>query len=900
MPESSPTPASKTHSTADRNLLIGILALQLEIVSRDQLVSAFQHWLVDRTRPIQDILAAQNHLNVQQRVFVESLAEKYLELFSGDVVQSIAALSSATGVKSKLGELEDPELDATLSAARTVPADGTRDALDSTLSFTLADENERFRILRPHARGGLGQVSVAEDRDLHREVALKEIQPQFSKDRFSRSRFLLEAEITGRLEHPGIVPVYSLGASSDGQPFYVMRFIHGDSMKQAVSDLHAQRASMKPHEFHTALRKLLRRFIDVCNAIEYAHSRGVLHRDLKPGNIMLGKYGETLVVDWGLAKTIGRSEHNRDTDEATLVPESADGSTATRLGSLVGTTAYMSPEQAAGKHDQLNAASDVYCLGGTLYSLLTGRTPIGRGEQAEMLEKIRRGDIVPAHQINPLVPRALEAVCSKAMSLRSEERYATAAELGEEIERWLADEPVAAYPDPFSIRAVRWARRHRAAVASISAVALLTIIGLSVFSSIISRKNVELSAARELESAQRKELSRLALAQLNSAEKDLANVPGSETYRTKMMDEAYKKLQILQAAGNVTDEEQEAFAIAARLSGNQNARALRFDEGLKRLHESIATQEHLSARSESWIKTIYLADTHRDLADHLRFQGRLRDAVKELEIGKAMLLVLKPKPQEKAAVERSLAMNLYSRAGMHFEKAEFADAADCAEQSYNVLKNHIDLNQPTAVDSSISILAGNLAARAMTRNHELDRAHLQYADVLKWIETVSPRNSKNRDVQFATAVALYNSADANLQGREVDLQMQKSIDDALALLSDLQVYSSETYRMHLALAWSVKGKMLQAAGDANMAKEAFEQARQISAKSLESSEPLKRAADVMFRSAMIYRDYADFESAQGNMTAAQDWNDQCRKILAQLQEVYPEVTMYKYEADATN
>src|SRR5262249_2666427 len=157
----------------------------------------------------------------------------------------------------------------------------------------------RFRILRPHAKGGLGQVSVALDRELDRPIALKEIQDRHADDPASRARFVQEAEITGKLEHPGIIPVYGLGQDASGRPFYAMRFIEGDSLGQAIAAFHTDEALQKdPARREARLRELLRRFTDVCNAVAYAHSRGVLHRDLKPGNIMLGPYGETLVVDW--------------------------------------------------------------------------------------------------------------------------------------------------------------------------------------------------------------------------------------------------------------------------------------------------------------------------------------------------------------------------------------------------------------------------------------------------------------------------------------------------------------------------------------------------------------------------------------------------------------------------
>ena len=153
---------------------------------------------------------------------------------------------------------------------------------------------------------------VARDEELHREVALKELQQSFADDPDKRQRFVVEAEVTGALEHPGIVPVYGLGHYSSGRPFYAMRFVRGDSLKEAIARFHdPDAAHHSSSERALELRKLLGRFVDVCQAIEYAHNRGVLHRDLKPGNIMLGKYGETLVIDWGLAKAMAAPETAR-------------------------------------------------------------------------------------------------------------------------------------------------------------------------------------------------------------------------------------------------------------------------------------------------------------------------------------------------------------------------------------------------------------------------------------------------------------------------------------------------------------------------------------------------------------------------------------------------------------
>ncbi len=345
----------------------------------------------------------------------------------------------------------------------------------------------RFRVLRPHANGGLGAVFVALDQELQRQVALKEILEHLADNPNSRARFLLEAEITGGLEHPGIVPVYGLGQYADGRPYYAMRFIRGDSLKEAIEAFHKDSKSRDAGARALELRKLLQRFVAVCDAMEYAHSRGVLHRDLKPANIMLGKYGETLVVDWGLAKTSEQPQPKQTTGESRLRPRSASDTTDTTMaGAAIGTPQYMSPEQAAGRLDQIGPATDNYSLGATLYSLLTGQPAFTDHEVLTVLTKVRHGEFPSPRQVNAEVPAALDAVCRKAMALKREDRYPSARALANDIEHWLADEPVAAHRESWSAWLGRWARRHQGlmrggmaaalAVAAVAAVAMVLIL----------------------------------------------------------------------------------------------------------------------------------------------------------------------------------------------------------------------------------------------------------------------------------------------------------------------------------------------------------------------------------------------------------------------------------------
>jgi hypothetical protein len=351
MPEAAPTPPS-----ADRNLLFGILALQMDFVTRDALLAAMGAWVLAKHKPLGQILVEQGGLAPEEHALVEAVVHRHVLNHGGDPQRSLAAVSSIRSARQELEQIADPDLQASLAhvAARPPGAD-----LSSTTDYsagTPTSSGLRFRVLRPHARGGLGEVFVARDEELHREVALKQIQAQ-RDDPPSRARFLLEAEVTGGLEHPGVVPVYGLGTHPDGRPFYAMRLVKGDSLKDAIRAFHAADGPGRdPGQRRLALRQLLGRFVAVCNAVAYAHSRGVLHRDLKPGNVMLGPYGETLVVDWGLAKVVGRPAGGDGASEGTLRPPSAEGSAPTQVGAAVGTPPYMSPEPAAGKIEELGVA----------------------------------------------------------------------------------------------------------------------------------------------------------------------------------------------------------------------------------------------------------------------------------------------------------------------------------------------------------------------------------------------------------------------------------------------------------------------------------------------------------------------------------------------------------------
>jgi serine/threonine-protein kinase len=479
-------------SALDRNLLFGVIALRMDFVSRDALIAALHAWCLQMDKSIDEILVERGALAEDERSLLDPLVGKHLDQLGDDAERSLAALSSVSWIK--LGKA---------AQAAGPPTSTLPPAIPATARDTSSFVADRFQILRPHASGGLGEVFVALDRDLGREVALKQIRSPFADDDASRLRFVREAQVTGGLEHPGIVPVYALGSDSQGRPFYAMRFIRGESLADAITRFHAAEFQAQSQgERSLELRKLLRRLLDVCNAIEYAHSRGVLHRDLKPSNIVVGTHGETLVVDWGLAKAMAAADGSGDaTAELPLSPSGAGEATETLPGLAIGTPSFMSPEQAAGDRDLIGTASDVYSLGASLYCLLTGRAPFERASVALVLQAVQDGEFPPPREINHSIPKQLEAVCLKAMALKPHDRYPSPRTLADDIERWMADEAVTARPEPLAERTIRWMRRKRTTVTAFAAAVLVALVGLAVVLAVQARANHELTAANERERA---------------------------------------------------------------------------------------------------------------------------------------------------------------------------------------------------------------------------------------------------------------------------------------------------------------------------------------------------------------------------------------------------------------
>lgn len=507
------------------NLMFGITAVEMGLIDQAQFAAACTRVAAEPQHSIADVLLNVNALTEDQ---CKQVIDQILESSPGQtaspqktVVQN-AQKNQMQTVQSDLDDDLDNAVDTNNRSADFFDGDF------HVQGEPQLPENSHYKLNEVYAEGGLSRVWVAEDTNLNRKVALKQIRHELSENELARSRFHREAQVTGQLEHPHIVPVYEMPSSPDDDLlFYTMRLVEGDTLLQACDQYHATRKDAK-HKKGTeqALQqlRLLQAFVDVCQAIAFAHSRGVIHRDIKPENVVLGNFGEVVVLDWGLSKTSDDSNVNTDCGDSSAYftvqdPESGsfsqdglpvaqtmqDGSillsgdadaVQTVAGAVLGTPAYMAPEQVNAEFGSVDHRTDVYGLGATLFHLLTGMPPHRGPTISATIQKVDTESVPPPKELNPHVEQPLDAICVKAMSPIPKNRYQSANELAEDIQRYLADEPVTAYPEPVRAKLRRFVSKHRTGFATAVALLVATIVAMTVAMILIQQEQTQTEFAR--------------------------------------------------------------------------------------------------------------------------------------------------------------------------------------------------------------------------------------------------------------------------------------------------------------------------------------------------------------------------------------------------------------------
>jgi serine/threonine-protein kinase len=320
-------------------------------------------------------------------------------------------------------------------------------------------------------KGAMGEVHVARDEDLNRHVAFKRMDPRLVGEPILARRFMTEVQITAQLDHPGIVPVYAVERGADGVPGYAMKLVRGKTLKEYLAEARAfHERGERPDEAH-ALPRRLEIFLQLCEPVGYAHARGVIHRDLKPDNVMVGPFGEVFVMDWGIARLIGGDEVVSELEVDRGAGE------RTQFGMVIGTPSYMSPEQAEGRNDDMDGRSDLFTLGILLYEIVTLRRARQKLGAAQMLLAAQAGRVEEVRHAVPgqRVPRELAAIVRKATQKRRRDRYQTVEQLADDVRRFLRGDAVLARPDTPMQRLARWIARHRDTSAAIGLALVLLV-----------------------------------------------------------------------------------------------------------------------------------------------------------------------------------------------------------------------------------------------------------------------------------------------------------------------------------------------------------------------------------------------------------------------------------------
>ena len=335
-----------------------------------------------------------------------------------------------------------------------------------------ADAPPRYTLLHALGAGGMGEVWLAEDRVLRRRVALKLILDPRRHAELT-SRFTQEAQITGQLEHPNIVPVHDLGTMPDGTPFFTMKEVKGDALTEVI-EARLARVATGSADQSGVLIELVTILARACEALSFAHAQGVVHRDLKPDNVMVGQFGEVQVMDWGIARVVGAAD-----PDVAVVTDRSDAQQVTRMGTITGTPAFMAPEQARGELDQIGPHTDVWSMGVILYWIVAGRQAF-EGGTYEVLAQVQEGRVVPpSERVGRPVPRELEAIVLRAMAPAPSDRYADMEQLLLDLRAWLAGLPLASLDYGRGELALKWVRRHRTAVSVFAVTAFLATMSLA-------------------------------------------------------------------------------------------------------------------------------------------------------------------------------------------------------------------------------------------------------------------------------------------------------------------------------------------------------------------------------------------------------------------------------------
>jgi serine/threonine protein kinase len=756
-----------------------------------------------------------------------------------------------------------------------------------TLDFPhRADGAGRYRNLRLHRVGGLGRVWLVRDTAVGRDVALKELRPDRTGGT-RRLRFLREARVAGQLEHPNIVPLYDLveDAGGDGGlegPFYTMRFVAGRTLAEATDDYHRRRREGAATRLDLA--GLLEAFVAVCRAVAFAHARGVLHRDLKGQNVALGDFGEVMLLDWGLARKLGDPGAGDEPDGVQPDPEEAPD--ATPSGGMAGTPPYMGPELVAGEPP--SRASDVYALGAILYVILTGQLPYS-GNPLEVLAKVRAGGPARPRALNPAVPPALEAVCLRAMARRPEGRYATAEQLADDVRRWMADEPVSAFRDPWTVRAARWARRHRTPVVAAAVFLVSAVVALSVSTGLVW------SEQRRTAEEKRQAEGNLLLAReqtrnlLNFSEQWLGSMQQTESIRKAILDQG---LQALRQSLEKRPDDPELRELVARLYrylANVHRLLNEADAASQAYREAVHGYEELAGQFPD--RREYrnrLSETLRDASQLLQQTGKLAEAEGVLRRSLAVAEQLRAEVPGQPDYARTLATALLDLADVEADRGRFAESEGPARRGCDLMRGLVGnlAGQGHPLDRLLLTAALTQLGVAQRELGRADEARVTLAEAVKRGRGLVERGGDNNARHFlGRALVEQGRALARLPDRPAEAEA--SFGEAVQVWQGVRAQAPQlaVYRDWLAVAHQERGRLLTARKALGPAADDLDQSRRLLESLVEEFPGYPAYRGDLGRT---YQALSRLAAARGEANQAADWLRRSAEALRAARAASPE------------
>ncbi|MFO0745822.1 MAG: protein kinase [Myxococcota bacterium] len=648
-------------------------------------------------------------------------------------------------------------------------------------------------------RGGIGRVCIAHDAHIGREVAVKELLPRGDalgtptsptrpqtnpRHSLAAARFLREARLTGQLEHPNIVPVYELGRRPDGTLYYTMKVVRGRTMADAVGEAKSLGDRLK----------LLKHYADLCDAIAYAHSRGVIHRDIKPDNVMVGEFGETVVLDWGLAKSKdGKDIHGTDMAVALESLHSGDDLAQTSDGTLLGTPLFMSPEQAQGLLDEVDERSDVWALGVVLYELLTGTTPFTGRSAVELLVAICKQPLPPVREREPSAPPELAAIAERALRKDKTQRYPDARALAEEVRAYLTGGRVRAYEYGIWQLVKRWAARHKGVLAvSLAAAAALVTLGVWSYVSIGAERDQAMAS---------KQAAEVARVKAETAERGATDArDNAEVLVRFMLDDLKTKLEPLGQTGLLDDV---AHAV----------------QGYYQRDAAAGATDPKRTRNRAAVVAL--------LGDIARVRGDLLAAGKAYDEAQVLRETLSSARPSDSDVQADLAESWRQRGLVLRMQGELPGAAAAFDKAL-ALRRQVLAGDPASNEHARAAVESELdRGDIASLMGERERAVASFEKAVEEASTIAERED-DALARFDLTLALDALGTARLDGGDIDRaaeSFQKALEIRKALLVDNPANAAWQHR--LSVSYSRLAEVARKKGDTAKAREDWDQARLI-------------------------------------------------------------------------